>query len=210
VDKDMNNTTQETNKMDVLKKIRYVIVNAERNKVMLKYVPHKKFLDFAVIFAVMEPDNKERSCIFDYSMFEEFNISFEELDKYADFNMITEQYEVVNMQKDMFAMVDNDTPDELCMYMVTNKNRFLGAASILCNAVLNNFAERMNSDFYILPSSRHEVIFVPEALKNIAGLSSLYESVKEANETVVSDKDFLSNSVYKYSREADEITIVTE
>ena len=59
-------------------------------------------------------------------------------------------------------------------------------------------AELLGSDYYILPSSVHEVILVPDA----PGITEkeLCDMVKQANRTVVDEKDILSDNVYHYSR----------
>ena len=60
-------------------------------------------------------------------------------------------------------------------------------------------AEIIGGDYYILPSSCHEVILVPDTLEVKA--KDLCEMVKEANRTVVEDKDILSDNVYHYSKD---------
>ena len=58
---------------------------------------------------------------------------------------------------------------------------------------------------YILPSSIHEVIMIPaDRIDDPQKLSSM---VHEANTTVVSTGDVLSDSVYYYDRKKDQILV---
>ena len=85
------------------------------------------------------------------------------------------------------------------MYVLTNTSGSLGAAALFYPDVKDKAAELLGSDYYILPSSTHEVILVPDS----AGINpkELCEMVKQANRTVVDEKDILSDNVYRYSRD---------
>ena len=91
-------------------------------------------------------------------------------------------------------------PDEIGgMYVLTNSTGSLGAATLFYPEVKEKTAELLGSDYYILPSSTHEVILVPDTA-DIKG-EELCRMVKEANRTVVEEKDILSDNVYHYSRD---------
>ena len=47
------------------------------------------------------------------------------------------------------------------MYVAGNESQNFGAATILYDAFLAEFANELKTDFYILPSSVHEVILIP-------------------------------------------------
>lgn len=47
------------------------------------------------------------------------------------------------------------------MYIMTNEQEVNGASVLLYDNVLESFALEKKTDFYILPSSIHEVILVP-------------------------------------------------
>ena len=69
--------------------------------------------------------------------------------------------------------------------------------------VVKRFAEENDRDFFILPSSVHEVILIPK----VSGVSAemLLEMVKEVNATQVEDIEVLSDNVYCYERESDRV-----
>ena len=70
--------------------------------------------------------------------------------------------------------------------------------------ILKDFANKKGADMYILPSSIHEVIMVPA--DRINDPTKLLSIVHDANTTVVSIGDVLSDSVYYYDRKTDHIT----
>lgn len=85
------------------------------------------------------------------------------------------------------------------MYVLTNSTGSLGAAALFYPDVKEKAAELLGGDYYILPSSVHEVILVPAS----AGINEkeLCDMVKQANRTVVDERDILSDDVYHYSRD---------
>ncbi len=105
---------------------------------------------------------------------------------------------------DLIGQISEDTGREkIPMYVLTNRQKLYGAACMLYPEVLKNFAEKMRQDFYILPSSVHEVILVPAN----AGTNqeSLREIVTDINRTQVAEEEVLADSVYFYSRSRDKI-----
>ncbi|MCC2253569.1 DUF5688 family protein [Ruminococcus sp. CLA-AA-H200] len=85
-------------------------------------------------------------------------------------------------------------PDEM-MYVLTNKNKLFGAAGILLPSIQKRLKDFLKEDFFILPSSVHELILVKA--KNCMKVSELEEMVKTVNKTEVIPEDRLSDSVYK-------------
>ena len=63
----------------------------------------------------------------------------------------------------------------------------------------------MDSDFYILPSSVHEVILVPTTSKK--DLQKMSDMVESVNTSTLLPEEILSDHAYYYSREQDEITM---
>ena len=84
------------------------------------------------------------------------------------------------------------------MYVLSNKFRNYGAAGIAYPNVLEMIGQILKKDYYILPSSVHEVIIVPYS--EIYVCSKLDEMVREINSTQVEEEDVLSNHVYLYDR----------
>lgn len=85
--------------------------------------------------------------------------------------------------------------DNLPVWILSNDKAYLGAAAIFYPGLLEDIRNTLNDDYYIIPSSIHEVLIVSEsssitteALKMITG---------EVNKTLDA-KDILSNNIYHY------------
>ena len=92
------------------------------------------------------------------------------------------------------------------MYVLTNVHKMNGAVCILYENVLRDFSEEQGTDLFILPSSIHEVIIVPDN-GELSG-SDLRTMVRDVNRKELEPGDVLSNEVYKYMRETDSIELV--
>ena len=89
------------------------------------------------------------------------------------------------------------TDKEIPMYVLSNQTKLNGASCILYQNTIKEFAQKKGDDFYILPSSIHEVILVP--VKECKDPGRLPAMVREVNETQVMDEEVLSDGVYYYS-----------
>ena len=198
------------------KHIAYKLVNYEKNKELLKRIPHKKYLDMAIVYYyLLNNEEIENATILIYNNHLEcWGITEEELDRVArentpkllkeDLRSLTEiLFEMLS--KRGFAGAEDlpVEPDENCMYVLSNSTRIFGAAAILYTDVLKEFADELKQDLYILPSSVHEVILVPKTV----GIEpeTLREMVKEVNATQLEETEILSDSVYCFSREENRV-----
>lgn len=85
---------------------------------------------------------------------------------------------------------------ETKMYVIGNKSGVFGAASLLYQNLLKEFAEKIQDDLYILPSSVHETIAIPTAC--VSDGMDLKYMVEDVNNTQVEPEEVLSNTVYKF------------
>ena len=104
------------------------------------------------------------------------------------------------------SMLRESIPRDRGFWVMTTETGLQGAATLLYGDGLKQFAELDGDDIVILPSSRHEVLLIPQRQVN-GKYESFSHMVEMVNETEVSMEDRLSNSVYLYSREKDSITI---
>jgi hypothetical protein len=89
------------------------------------------------------------------------------------------------------------------MYVLTNYKGINGASCLLYPEILDQIGDKLNADFYILPSSIHELILIIDDGK--MNPISLREMVCEVNQTQVAADEVLSDQVYYYSREKQRI-----
>ena len=194
----------------------FKIVNYEKNKKLLKEIPHKKIMDLAVVYYyLLSNDNLENATILIYNNhLENWKITAEELDAIAmentpkllsaDLRSITDVLnEMLKARGIDTGFLEADPSDNGSMYVLSNESKVFGAATILYSEVLKEYADKIGSDLFILPSSIHEVIIIPK--EEGMEWEKLQEMVVEVNSTQVEDVEVLSDSVYYYSREKDSL-----
>ena len=98
------------------------------------------------------------------------------------------------------GMIDAPLP----MYVLSNQQKLFGAACMLYPGVLKEFAKKLQNDFFILPSSVHEIILVPA--EKGTDKDTLREIVTDINRTQVAEDEVLADSVYYYNRDKEQIT----
>lgn len=202
------------------------LVNYEKNKEQLEQCPHICYLDLAVTFRYLASKDAMglASSLISYKEFEHWNIEKEDLYQLALFNTMREfSWQMDSLVKVVSECFGERLPDELKeefmedvrnleqvenrvnMYVLTNDVGLNGATSILYDNVVKNFAKVQDCNIFILPSSVHEVMLVPENSETEPEF--LQELVIEANQSAVGLIDLLSDHIYYYDREKDEIMI---
>lgn len=206
-------------------RIIFKLIHAERNEELLKEMPHIRYLDLAIVFQCLISDEMfgNATIMIHNAHLKIWNITKEELYKRAIKNTPRlQQYDIKTMRDVLCEMmrleelegkesVDREEylrelRDATPMYVLSNRTRVQGASCILYPDILRDFATAIKSDFYILPSSIHEVILLPA--QGDEDETSLKNMVQEVNETQVEREEVLSDSVYYYDRESDRLTIV--
>lgn len=90
-------------------------------------------------------------------------------------------------------------------YVLSNQKNFYGAAGVLNDSILAEFAERIQKNLYLLPASIHEFIIVPDEGKT--NVEELNEMAREINEFVAGTQEVLEDHVYYYDRKKQQIMI---
>ena len=186
-----------TNFDNIKDKLSLRLINAEKNKEVMKSYPYKEFLDFALIVNINVKNNGVVKV--DNALLNKWNKSFDEVFEIA-----------LNSTKPVIKSIAEilGTPDiEDIVCIITNENSCFGSAAMLYNnnEPLKELAEKFDNDLYIFPSSVHEIIVTPVISDDSDYLHSM---VKNINNTIVSGSDYLSDNVYKYDRKTNKISIV--
>ena len=201
---------------EVKKRIVFRLVNLERNRERLKEMPYMEYLDLAIVFychVSMEKESHAAIPVYTRHM-KMWNVKKEELWKLAKKN--TQRLypcELIPMEQMVFEMlqeldvddVETDSILPVPMYILTNEYRLNGAATVLYKNVLEDFAKACNGDFYLLPSSIHEVILVPA--KECNSLEEMTQMVQDVNQTQVEAEELLADHAYYYSRDCKKLIL---
>lgn len=215
--------------MDKLKNVDYVKANVLAKIVSLKdnpYLTDKVYtadddLGIAYIYYIdVDAGSVGRgSCVFSNEMFENLDISKDELHKVAIEN--TEKYDEVILlsMKDVVARMiganDSDTNllkdknqnvEDEKMFILTNRNKTNGAITMLYKDVIRDVADRLNRDIFIIPSSIHEVIVVPKK-DELNDRDRLTSMLRDVNSNSIEDNEVLSNDLFEYTRADDVLKV---
>lgn len=177
-----------------------MLINTDANEKMLSEIPHRSFCDLSVIYRLMVNENSDSisSTVIGNELFKELKCTEEELYHLAVANTKEMFPSVVTPLGDALASFGKPVPYAPSeMLVLSNEKQTFGATSMLYPEAFDKIAERLNSDFIILPSSLHEVIILPA---DIVSPEEASKAVFEINRDVVPLKDVLSNQVYKYDR----------
>ena len=208
-----NNVTFDVNILkhfDPIKdKIVYKVVNYRSNEKLLEQVPHKRILDLAVVFYCLLDNEYGRSAtalIYNNNL-KNWNVTIDDVYKAALKNTPDLLHSKISSMAALFEKcsvnVDGEEVDlkdyvPSDMYVLTNESKLNGAACILYENVLYDFAQKLGADLYILPSSVHEVILLPKL--SMFEKDELVNMVKEVNTEGVAADEVLSDHVYEYNR----------
>lgn len=183
------------------------VVNAEKNEELLNSVPYRKIEDLACIAKFRLDD--ESSVVVNETLCRQFRLTAEEVLAIGERNMVKNGYQCESIDleierilkqqgasdREIVDIMRGDTSSSL-MYIASTRNHMEGAAVIASREAMRDFYAKLGEPFYILPSSRHEVILLPDR----CGLEAkeLAEMVKDINRQVVDEKDMLSDHVYHF------------
>lgn len=198
------------------------LINAERNAELLEEAPHVLIEDLAVVFYILATRDEfgtgtitVRNNIADMwgvTVQELYNLAMENTQRLfrgrvaSMYSVMTEilsdklDAECCNEFFDMMA--DNiDIP----MFIASNTAKLNGAIVIMYENLLKKFAEKIGGSFYVLPSSIHETLFIPES--DDMDIEYLRDMVRTVNATEVSEEEYLSDNVYRYDADTDTFEI---
>jgi len=187
------------------------VVATERNAELLANIPHKEIEDMSVVcrFIVTSGTEGVGSILVTNELMETMGVTkeqlFEDANKYAPDLRPGEIRDMADVLAEIMGIDVSElesnfgVPSEnagVPMYVATTRDKTNGAGIIAYPGFMDMAAEKLGGDFYLLPSSVHEVILIPD--KGERDYRGLEDMVKEVNETQVEPKDRLSDHVYHY------------
>lgn len=195
------------------------VSNIEENLQVLDNVPYVERADLAITFhiAVEENEAGRASAIVTNNMMENFGVTRNQLYKDALENssfiapvMIDNLGEVVGRMEIEEMEARGASEEEIRkaeeriyvesqynpMFVVTNETLLYGGSAIFYPGVMDQLGEVLNGDFFILPSSVHETLVVPDDGR--ISCHELKAMVMAINEKEVAPEDRLADEVYHY------------
>ncbi len=211
-------------------KIYVRLINAEKNQKLLETVPHTMVGDLAATYRVAFPvpeKDAQTSFVINHAMAQGYGVDTKTLHAVAEENardqvVVTSLYdqtvelmaqsmgisteEAKEMAKEMIPPMD-----DMDQFVVTNKACIDGAGMMAFDSVRQHVAAYTGGDYYMLPSSVHEVIVLPasDPSRRQEEVESLTAMVREVNRTAVTRQEVLSDNVYHYNALSRELTVET-
>lgn len=202
-------------------RICYRLVGRKENEELLSGIPHVDFLDLAICFfyAYSGPELGEGSILIHNSHMALWQTNVPELLRLAGQNtprlFPACVFSMEQMAEELFAGseepltgVEEYRQSLACvpMRVLSNEQKTQGAACILYEGCLESLAEECKKSFYILPSSVHEVILLPDSGAELK--AELKSMIHDVNRTQVLPEEVLSDSLYYFDGEEKKLKII--
>ena len=190
------------------------VSSLEQNREILKDVPYRPVEDLALTVHILvgRDGGSLASAMVTNSLLEQYGISkdqlFEDALKVTDKNLIPQIQPMEFLINRMLGMEQGYEPPASFeeqlesfdlregMAVLTNRECINGAASLFYPGVMEKIGEQMQCSYFVLPSSVHETILLPD--DGHFQLSDLEHMVRDINRSEVAPQDRLSDNVYRY------------
>lgn len=174
----------------------YLLIQAPHKEiedlVLFPYVLLDKSLTGEIVSAVVTNDILKA-----YDLDENVLIDLALLNSVGLFPAVVEDINTIMAQLMGIPASELNTPEDVSdQIVVTNTDNAFGASALFYSGVMEELARRHNGNYFILPSSIHEIITVPDDGK--ITYEELKEMVTEINHAQVSPEERLSDEVYYY------------
>lgn len=194
------------------------LINYEKNKDFLKEVPYQMWQDLATVFYYQPDDRKleDMAVLIRNEFLDLWHVPAARVASDAWYNSVSRYPPVFRRLTDVIdefleeeeegefdgmGMIEeeksyeSDKPSPL--FLLTNSRRCLGSVCICYPGELDKLSEAVGGSYYILPSSIHECLILPDDRDtNKEMLDSL---VMEINRDQVSPEEVLADHAYYYS-----------
>lgn len=169
------------------------VINTRRNRKLLAQVPHKEIMDLSIIYRIImqQAEHGLMTVLVDNRILEELELTQEELEQLAYQNTSR-----------MFPAEISKMADFL--YVMTNSQKIHGAAAMMNREAMDRLADKIGDNFFLIPSSIHEVLAVPEKESDADSLALLLE---EGNRVCSAENEVLSDTIYYYDRKKKEFSM---
>ena len=191
------------------------LIQFEKNREWLENAVYIPWLDLAAVVYVLTEDDETgvKSFLLPKSSWEELDVGAPEeyFPKLAEntarlfpeklwrIETNTEEENAGCYRFFRLAEEDKDALSENCLHVLSNYRKINGAATILYPKVLEQIYEGFSGNFFVIPSSIHEVLLIKETRETEEEF--LNRMVREVNESQVEPEEVLSDHVYYYSAE---------
>lgn len=194
---------------DVMKsEVNVEVINYEWNQERLKKekIIYEKILDLAIVFTMNLREDEDLKMTITAGLLEQWKITRDELISVAYENFAKADYAIISYEDVMEQLLGLRIESELCVLL--NRSRLCGASGMLRIDLLQDMADKKESDLLILPSSVNEVLLL--AWDDVTDMDVVKKSVKNTNKYFVNEEDKLSDHIYIFRRKTGELKILNK
>lgn len=196
-------------------KLQVRICDTNENQERLSKLVHSERSDFSATYHVILDTNSEgqTSVAVTPDVMKSWGVSMEQLHQdalAADMDrkpILSDMYSVMQemiagMKATNLLMESNrdDLMMDETMFCLTNQDKINAAGLLMQDDLMAQISDLLGGSYYILPSSIHELLIVPD--RGELGINELSELVREVNRTQVSPQDRLSDEVQYYDKDS--------
>lgn len=190
------------------------LLNGDKNLEQLKgFLPYMEVLDLVAVFDIstekLFPEYRDGRIRITNVMLDIWNLDVISLYEVAIQNMERDGYEFDDIRRYIGGLlgVENTEYDKSApsMYILRTYDDALGAGAMLSKKIMKEVCSNLEcNEVYILPSSVHEVIIIAAEDMEVPALKAM---IREVNESVVEEGEYLSDNVYVYSANQNELKL---
>lgn len=201
----------------------FQLINTEQNKDILEMVPHRSFQDLSIVYRLVVRAGEDGvfSSIVKNELSEIMGLTEEQLYELAYENtqrifpsrimpmqdVLRDLYLQTGIEEEIAELFEVPIPLEETMWVLSNELRINGSVSMLYDDNLQEIAQKVGTDLFVLPSSIHETIAISVNYKDA---NTLAEIVNTINMSQVDLEERLSNQVYHYNKNLRTLTLATD
>lgn len=189
-------------------KIVYRLINYKQNKEFLTQIPYVRFHDLAIVFCIQfeVTDSSKASCTITNAHLDFWDKTTDEIYFHAQRNtcrifplsVTSLDAFMLNMcspceNADFSVLANSNTPS---IGILTNEHLLFGAACILYEHILETIGMILRENYYIIPSSVHEVLILGKSIAR--DMPSLSQMIQEVNTKAVATEEVLADHPYYY------------
>ena len=179
------------------------VSNAARNGQMLESVPHQIKEDLVMTCHVLvSKDRGIASTVVNDNLMKAYGITEDRLFKDAiDNSQKLFPIKIQSLEAMIFDMASEEgleapESNKNNMLVVTNDQTINGAAALFYPEAMEKIADMIDGDYYVIPSSIHECLVVPESVN--VSYQHLESMLQEVNSAMVAVEEQLSDHIYHY------------
>lgn len=195
------------------------LINYEKNKDFLEQVPYQRWQDLAAVF-YYQPDClqlQDMAVMVRNEFLNSWGVSAARVASDAWYNSVSKYPPVFQKLTDaiddimyeelgeedpegfacLFQDKEEETEEPSPLYILTNSSRCMGSVCICYPGELDKIADAVGGSYYILPSSIHECLILPDDSDKSKDLFD--QMVREINRDQVLPEEVLADHAYYYS-----------